>query len=58
MTAAGIELAERLHGEVRRALAPTTDRLGARERRALTRRLETMLCSTARSAGIRSPYRG
>ena len=43
MTAAGIELAERLHAEVRRALAPTTDRLGARERRALTRLLETML---------------
>jgi DNA-binding MarR family transcriptional regulator len=43
MTPAGRELAERVHAEVRRALAPTTDRLDAGERRALTGLLERML---------------
>lgn len=45
MTPAGLELAERLHAEVRHALAPTTDRLDAKGRRALTRLLERMLGS-------------
>jgi DNA-binding MarR family transcriptional regulator len=45
MTEAGLELAERLHTEVRRALAPTTDRLDAKGRQALTRLLERMLGS-------------
>ncbi len=43
MTPEGRELAERVHAEVRRALAPTTDRLDAGERRALTGLLERML---------------
>ncbi|MBC6463768.1 MarR family transcriptional regulator [Actinomadura sp. HBU206391] len=45
MTAAGLELAERVHAQVRRALAPTTGRLDAKERRTLTRLLERMLGS-------------
>jgi DNA-binding MarR family transcriptional regulator len=45
MTAAGRELAERVHDQVRRALAPTTDRLDADQRRAVTRLLERMLSS-------------
>ena len=36
MTAAGLELAERVHTEVRRALDPATGRLDATERQALT----------------------
>jgi DNA-binding MarR family transcriptional regulator len=43
MTPAGVELAERAHKEVRRALAPTTGRLDDQQRRALTRLLERML---------------
>jgi DNA-binding MarR family transcriptional regulator len=43
MTPEGHELAERVHGEVRRALAPDTDRLDAEQRRAVTRLLERML---------------
>jgi DNA-binding MarR family transcriptional regulator len=43
MTAAGRELAERVHIEVRRALAPTTSRLDTKERHTLTRLLERML---------------
>jgi DNA-binding MarR family transcriptional regulator len=45
MTDAGLELAERVHAEVRRALAPTTSRLGAEDRQTLTRILERMLGS-------------
>ncbi len=45
MTEAGLELAGRVHGEVRRGLAPITDRLDARERLALTQLLERMLGS-------------
>ena len=45
MTAAGLELAERVHTEVRRALDPATGRLDATERQALTRLLERMLGS-------------
>lgn len=45
ITAAGLELAERAHAEVRRALAPTTGRLDAEERDALTGLLERMLGS-------------
>ena len=45
MTPAGRELAERVHDQVRRALAPTTDRLDADQRRAVTRLLERMLSS-------------
>jgi len=36
-------LGERAHAEVRRALAPATDRLDAEQRRALTGLLERML---------------
>jgi DNA-binding MarR family transcriptional regulator len=43
MTPEGRELGERVHGEVRRALAPLTDRLGADQRGAVTRLLERML---------------
>jgi DNA-binding MarR family transcriptional regulator len=43
MTAAGLELAEQVHAEVRRALAPATAHLTAAERQALTRLLEQML---------------
>jgi len=43
MTAAGRRLARQVHAEVRRALAPTVDGLGAQERRTLTRLLERML---------------
>jgi DNA-binding MarR family transcriptional regulator len=43
MTAPGLELAERVHAEVRRALAPTTSRLDTGERHTLTRLLERML---------------
>lgn len=45
MTAAGLELAERVHTEVRRALAPTTGHLDAKERHTLTRLLSRMLGS-------------
>ena len=47
MTAEGRELAQRVHAEVRRALAPTTDRLDAGQRRAVTRLLERMLTAPA-----------
>jgi DNA-binding MarR family transcriptional regulator len=40
---AGLELAEQVHAEVRRALAPATAHLTAAERQALTRLLEQML---------------
>ena len=43
MTTEGRELAERVHDQVRRALAPTTSRLDADQRRAVTRLLEQML---------------
>ena len=43
MTPEGRELAERVHAEVRRSLAPATDRLDADQRRAVTRLLEQML---------------
>jgi DNA-binding MarR family transcriptional regulator len=43
MTAAGREQAERLHAELRRALAPVTGRLGHGECQALTRMLARML---------------
>jgi DNA-binding MarR family transcriptional regulator len=43
MTPGGRELAERVHAQVRLALAPTTDRLDAGDRRALTGLLERML---------------
>jgi DNA-binding MarR family transcriptional regulator len=43
MTPEGRELAERVHAQVRLALAPTTDRLDAGDRRALTGLLERML---------------
>jgi DNA-binding MarR family transcriptional regulator len=43
MTAAGLELAERVHADVRRALAPATSRLDEEESRTLTRILERML---------------
>jgi DNA-binding MarR family transcriptional regulator len=45
MTAAGLELAERVHTEVRRALAPTTGRLDAKQRHTLTGLLGRMLGS-------------
>jgi DNA-binding MarR family transcriptional regulator len=51
MTPAGLELAERVHAEVRRALLPATSRLDAKERRALTRLLEQMLGSVRPFAG-------
>jgi DNA-binding MarR family transcriptional regulator len=43
MTPEGRELAEQVHAEVRRALAPVTDRLDADQRRAVTALLERML---------------
>lgn len=43
MTPAGHALAERVHAEVRQALAPLTDRLGEQESRALVRSLQHML---------------
>lgn len=43
MTPEGGELAERVHAEIRRALAPMTDRLDADQRDAVTRLLERML---------------
>jgi DNA-binding MarR family transcriptional regulator len=43
MTSAGLELAERVQAEVTQALAPTTSRLDADGRRALSRLLEQML---------------
>ena len=43
MTPEGRELAERVHAQVRLALAPATDRLDAGDRRALTGLLERML---------------
>ena len=43
MTPAGLELARRVHADVRRALLPTTSRLDASERQALTALLERML---------------
>jgi DNA-binding MarR family transcriptional regulator len=43
LTAAGADLAERAHGEVCRALAPTTGRLTANQRHSLTRLLGLML---------------
>ena len=43
MTAAGRELAQRVHAQVSRALAPIMDRLGSRERSTLTRLLARML---------------
>lgn len=43
MTPAGLELAERVHAEVRRALLPATDRLDDGERQALTELLERIL---------------
>ncbi|WP_203922767.1 MarR family winged helix-turn-helix transcriptional regulator [Rugosimonospora africana] len=43
MTAAGLELAQQAHGEVRRALASATGRLGKQERHRLTQLLEHML---------------
>ena len=52
MTAAGLELAERVHTEVRRALAPLTGRLPAAQRRELTALLERML-GPMPSAGAR-----
>jgi hypothetical protein len=45
ITAAGLELAERAHSEVRGALAPSTGRLDAKQRHALTGLLEEMLRS-------------
>lgn len=43
MTAAGRRLARRVHAQVTRELASATDRLGASERRTLTRLLEQMV---------------
>jgi DNA-binding MarR family transcriptional regulator len=43
MTPAGLKLAEQVHAEVRRALAPATSRLDPDERAALIRLLERML---------------
>ena len=43
LTEAGRELAESVHAEVVRTLAPTTGHLSAKERRALTGLLERML---------------
>jgi DNA-binding MarR family transcriptional regulator len=43
MTAAGLELAESVHAEVVRALAPAMSHLGTKQRRTLTGLLEQML---------------
>jgi DNA-binding MarR family transcriptional regulator len=43
MTPAGLELAERMHEEIRQALLPVTGRLDAAGRRELTALLERML---------------
>lgn len=43
LTAAGIELADRGHAEVRDALAPFTDRLGSGDQLALTNLLQQLL---------------
>jgi DNA-binding MarR family transcriptional regulator len=60
MTAEGSELAERVHEEIRRALAPMTDRLDAAQRDAVTRLLERMMAPPAGTdpAGARRPDRG
>ncbi|MEV4509998.1 MarR family transcriptional regulator [Dactylosporangium sp. NPDC049525] len=46
MTAAGLELADRLYGEVRQSLAEITDRLDPAQRDTLTRLLEHLLGPT------------
>jgi DNA-binding MarR family transcriptional regulator len=46
MTPAGLKLADRVHSDVSRALAPATSRLDPNERRALVGLLEQMLRST------------
>jgi DNA-binding MarR family transcriptional regulator len=43
MTPAGRRIARQAHGQVRRELAAATDRLGAADRRTLTRLLERLL---------------
>jgi DNA-binding MarR family transcriptional regulator len=43
MTPAGLELAERVHADVHRALLPSTGRLDAGSRQALAELLERML---------------
>jgi DNA-binding MarR family transcriptional regulator len=43
MTSAGLEMAEKVHTEIRLALAPVTDRLNGKGRDTLTRLLEQML---------------
>jgi MarR family transcriptional regulator, lower aerobic nicotinate degradation pathway regulator len=45
ITPAGLELAERLYGEVRRTLAAATDRLDPKQREELVELLESMLPS-------------
>lgn len=49
MTEAGLELASRIHAELRHALSPTLDHLDEDERRTLTRLLERMLGPTGSS---------
>jgi len=48
MTPAGLQLAERVHADVHRALLPVTGRLDAGEREALSELLERMLGSPRR----------
>jgi DNA-binding MarR family transcriptional regulator len=43
LSSSGAELGRRIHAEVRRALAPETERLDQAERKALTALLEGML---------------